>query len=70
MEVNDQNQFLLYTVAYFDTNQTRPNDIKLIGLFEAFLDEGKAPDGSSDYFGIPINTPVNPNAVPRFKTLQ
>lgn len=67
IELNAQNQFLLYTVAHFDANQTRPNDIKLIGLFEA---NNTAPALPSDYFGIPINAPVNPNVVPRFKTLQ
>lgn len=65
--LNAQNQFLLYTVAHFDANQTEPNDIKLIGLFEA---NNAAPALPSDYFGIPINAPVNPNVVPRFKNLQ
>lgn len=67
IELNAQNKFLLYTVAHFDANQTIPNDIKLSGLFEA---NNTAPALPSDYFGIPINAPVNPNVVPRFKTLQ
>ena len=66
------NKFVLYTVSYYDASQTQQNDITLIGLFEAYSlwkNEG-APVGPKDFFGIPINNPVYPNVVPRFRTLQ
>jgi hypothetical protein len=71
--VNDtDNKFLLYTVAYKDANQTKPNVINLIGLFETYSlwENDGAPDGPTDFFGIPINTATYPNVVPRFRTLQ
>ena len=68
---NATNKFVLYAVSYYDANQTKPNDITLIGLFEAYSlweNEG-APAGPKDFFGIPINIPAYPNVVPRFRTL-
>jgi hypothetical protein len=65
-------KFSLYTVAYYDADQTRPNNITLVGLFEAYSSWGNegAPTGPKDFFSIPINDAVYPNMVPRFRTLQ
>ncbi len=64
IEVND-NKFSLSTVSYRDAGNAVPNKITFIGLFE----KGN-PVGPTEYFGIPINSPVYPNIVPRFNTLQ
>jgi hypothetical protein len=73
IEVDDTTgKFALYTVAFYDAEQTRPNNITLVGLFEAYSSWGNegAPTGSKDFFGIPINDAAYPNMVPRFRTLQ
>ena len=62
------NKFSLYTVPYANANAT-PNNITLIGIFEKPSNDGVL-GGPSEYFGIPINSPVHPSIVPRFKTLQ
>lgn len=66
--VDVKNKFSLYTVSYSDANYSEPNKITLIGLFDRLT--GVPPEGPSAFFGIPINSPVYPNIVPRFSTLQ
>ena len=70
---------MLDTVWYEDTNETTPNDIKMVGLFQKESDwkivgepddEVSAPTGVTDHYGIPINAPVHPVIVPAFSTLQ
>lgn len=66
---NDGNKFSLYTVSYPDAYDAMPNNITLMGIFEKPSNDGVL-GGPSEYFGIPINAPVHPSIVPRFKTLQ
>ena len=56
LDVDDDDKFVLYTVAYRDENETEQNDITLVGLFEEHsiwsARDDKAPEGAGDYFGI------------------
>lgn len=70
--VRADGKFIMFTVSYPDVNHTKPNNITLIGLFDgpSTAQSTEASVGPSSFFGIPINSPVHPNIVPRFSTLQ
>lgn len=70
--VNTEDKFTLFTVSYPDSDHKLPNNVTLIGLFDkpSALENTQSPAGQKSFFGIPINTPVYPTIVPRFRTLN
>jgi hypothetical protein len=64
------------SVAYSEEQGVDPKDVQLIGLYEKPLEETTAgsnpslrpPDGPRSLLGFPLNQPVTPGIVPRFRT--
>ena len=80
-EVTDEGDtlvtFAIYTVSYKGdnsnstlANETLPNDVVMIGLFDSLTSDDQAFDAKIFEDVIPINIPTTPNIVPRFNTLQ
>lgn len=65
--VGPQDNVAIYSVAYKGENNTLPNDVQLLGLFEPIPTDEEL---SSKNSFIPINAPITPNVVPRFNTLR
>ena len=60
--LNENNEFAMYTVSY-KANDT-PNDIKLIGIFDALIEEETLE--VYDHYGFAINSPIHPTVIPGF----
>jgi len=68
--LDEENNFFIYTVAYKDSNETKPNDIKMLGIFEQLPTDPDETLEVSEAHGILINSPVYPSIIPRFTNLQ
>lgn len=62
----DDEVLFLTTVPYRNANKTVINDIQLMGIYHKNLSDVK---GKTKIMGLPINSPVLPAIVPRFRTL-
>ena len=62
----DDEVLFLTTVPYRNANKTVINDIQLMGIYHKNLSDVK---GKTTILGLPINSPVLPPIVPRFRTL-
>lgn len=62
----DGEVLFLTTVPYRNSNKTVINDIQLMGIYHENLTDVK---GKTTILGLPINSPVLPAIVPRFRTL-
>ena len=62
----DDEVLFLTTVPYRNANKTDINDIQLMGIYHKNLSDVK---GKTKIMGLPINSPVLPAIVPRFRTL-
>jgi hypothetical protein len=63
--LNDKKLTFISTVAYSDTKKKIRNDIQLIGLFNA-----SNTDTETSVLGFPLNSPVTPSLIPRFRSFQ
>ena len=68
IDSDEEDRVFIASVAYSNDQPGEPKDVQLMGLYEALGESEGRTLRRTSLFGLPLNQPVTPALVPRFRT--